>query len=90
MASQASPFGSGFSSDGAVVRAVQSQSPAAAAGLVAGDVIDSVNGRTITSGSDLTSVMNATHSGDKVVVMWLDRSGARHRATVSLAEGAAA
>ncbi len=70
-------------------RACSQVPAAAAAGLAAGDAIVSVNGRTISSISDLNETMAATHVGDKLTVGWLDSSGQSHQATVTLTTGAA-
>jgi putative serine protease PepD len=51
---------------GALVQQVQPGSPAAAAGLSQGDVIHSVNGRRVTSSSDLVSAISSLHAGDRV------------------------
>jgi S1-C subfamily serine protease len=74
---------------GVPVAGVQSASAAAAAGLSTGDVIVSVNGRSISSISDLNDTMAATHVGDKLTVGWQDTSGQSHDATVTLTTGAA-
>ena len=69
---------------GAVVAHVPSNTPADAAGIVAGDTITSVDGKTIDSASALTSAMAAHKPGDKVTVGWNDTSGQRHTANVTL------
>jgi S1-C subfamily serine protease len=74
---------------GVQVAGVQSASAAATAGLSTGDVIVSVNGRSISSISDLNDTMAATHVGDKLTVGWQDASGQSHEATVTLTTGAA-
>jgi putative serine protease PepD len=51
---------------GALVQQVQPGSPAAAAGLSQGDVIRSVNGKRVTSSSDLVSAISSLHPGDHV------------------------
>jgi S1-C subfamily serine protease len=80
-----SPTGSG----GAGVTSVASGTPAASAGLQAGDVITAIDNTTITSASDLTTALHAHHPGDKVRVTWTDSAGATHSATVTLATGPA-
>jgi S1-C subfamily serine protease len=72
---------------GATIAAVQSGSPAEAAGLTAGDVIVSVDDATITSVSDLTTALDRRHPGDNVRIGWSDTSGQRHTATVKLVAG---
>jgi S1-C subfamily serine protease len=72
---------------GATVAATQAGSPAASAGLVAGDVIDSVDSTTISTLSDLTAALDGHHPGDKVSLGWTDTSGQHHTATVQLIAG---
>ena len=75
------------SGSGAAVTGVQPGSPAAGAGLVAGDVITSVNGQSIADNTALTQAMTGKHPGDSVNVGWTDPSGAHHGATVQLEAG---
>ena len=86
----ASATGNGsVSSNGAAVVGVQANSAAAAAGIVAGDVIVSIDGHTINAATDLNSAMATTHRGDKITVGWQDSSGQSHSATATLTTGAA-
>jgi S1-C subfamily serine protease len=71
----------------ALVAGVQSNSPADDAGIQQGDTIVSLAGRTITSIDDLTSALAPHHPRDKVDVGWVDESGDRHTARVTLASG---
>jgi S1-C subfamily serine protease len=73
----------------AQVVGVQSDSAAAAAGIVAGDVIVTIDGHSISSVSDLNDAMASTHLGDKITVGWQDSAGQSHSATVTLTTGAA-
>jgi S1-C subfamily serine protease len=82
--SQPVPAGSG-----AAVAGVLTGSPAAQAGLKAGDVITAVDGDAVTSASDLSSLIAAHHPGDKVTVTWTDSSGAQRSASVTLVKGPA-
>jgi S1-C subfamily serine protease len=77
------------STSGASVSGTVSGSPAAQAGLAAGDVIKSVDGHTVDSPSDLTTLLDTHHPGDRVSVGWVDSSGRSHTATVTLAKGPA-
>ncbi|HTX68577.1 MAG TPA: trypsin-like peptidase domain-containing protein [Thermoleophilia bacterium] len=61
--------------------------PAARAGLTRGDVITSVDGRAVTTPTDLTDLLIAHHPGDTVRIAWTDAAGNRHVATVRLASG---
>ena len=80
---------SGNSTGGAVVTGVASGTPAAAAGLTAGDVITAVNGTAVGSAQELTTAMQGHHGGDRIRLTWTDPSGASHSATVTLIAGPA-
>jgi S1-C subfamily serine protease len=80
-------YGSAYGASGASIEGVVSGSPAAAAGLSAGDTITSVGGHTIPSSTSLRSVLDEFHPGQKVSVTWEDASGTSHAATVDLASG---
>jgi S1-C subfamily serine protease len=77
----------GDSAGGAAVGEVLSGGPAARAGLTAGDVITSVDGHSINSATDLTSVLDQHHPDDNVSVTWLDTAGRQHTATAHLTAG---
>jgi S1-C subfamily serine protease len=66
---------------------VSDGSPAADAGLGAGDTITAVGGRSIGSARDLRTVLDRYHPGDDVTVAWTGRAGDDHRARVTLIEG---
>jgi S1-C subfamily serine protease len=72
------------SSSRAVVTDVSSDSAADDAGIEAGDVIVSLAGKQIDSIDDLTSALAPHHPRDRVEVAWVDDSGERHTATVTL------
>ena len=75
------------SGTGAAVTGVQPGSPAAGAGLAAGDVITSINGQSIADNTALTQAMSGKHPGDSVNVGWTDPSGSHHNATAQLEAG---
>ena len=77
-------------SPGALVVRVQQGAPAASAGLVAGDVIRSLDGKAVATPQGLTTLIQQYHPGDRVQLTWTDSSGARHSATLRLAVGPAA
>ncbi len=77
------------SGNGAVLAGVASGTPAANAGLVAGDTITAINNTPVTSASGLTAAMTGHKPGEKVTVTWADRSGASQSASVTLAAGPA-
>lgn len=73
--------------NGALVENVIASSPAAAAGLQPGDVIDSLNGQDVSSPTDLSRVMEGMRPGAETQVGWVDESGQQHTAAVRLATG---
>ena len=75
------------SGDGVAIVGAVSGTGAANAGMGAGDVILSVAGHNITSGSDLQSVIAGYHPGDKVTVQWQDQFGQTHSSAVTLSQG---
>lgn len=79
--------GSDQATTGAGIADVGSDSPAADAGLEAGSTITALGSRTISSVGDLRAVLDTFHPGDDVKVTWIDASGDRHRATVTLTKG---
>jgi S1-C subfamily serine protease len=72
---------------GAVVVGVQPGSPAAGAGMIIGDVITRVDGKTVDSADALSSVLQGRKPGDVVTVQWDSQSGRQHSARVTLASG---
>ncbi|TML40558.1 MAG: PDZ domain-containing protein [Actinobacteria bacterium] len=68
---------------GAQIASVKSGSPAAAAGLKAGDVVTAFDGGTITSPDDLTAAVAAKRPGDKVSVTYV-RSGSTKTTQVTI------
>jgi S1-C subfamily serine protease len=77
----------GQSTSGLQISGVESGTPAASAGLTAGDVIVSINGSPVQSTSDVAAALAKHKPGDKVQVSWVDTSGQQHQATVSLVAG---
>jgi S1-C subfamily serine protease len=73
--------------EGASIEQVEPNTPAAAAGLQAGDVITSVNGTTITNSGDLSSALEDLHPGDTIQLGWVDTSGQQHSGSVTLGSG---
>ncbi|MCU1492578.1 MAG: serine protease [Acidimicrobiaceae bacterium] len=86
-------FGVGGSStttaSGAVIVGAVAGSPAATAGLGAGDTITSLNGHKVTSASSLSSVMTTERPGAIVRVTYLDASGTSHTVTLRTVAGPA-
>jgi S1-C subfamily serine protease len=89
VSSQGDGFG-GSGGSGAVIANVVSGSPAARAGLTAGDEITSVGGQQIASAKDVAHALVKYHPGDSVPVSWVDQTGQSHTANVTVATGPAA
>ncbi|HEY6743629.1 MAG TPA: trypsin-like peptidase domain-containing protein [Lapillicoccus sp.] len=69
---------------GATLSEVVTGTAAASAGLQAGDVITTLNGRAIGSASDVSAALVGADPGDQVTIGWTDTSGSPHTATVTL------
>jgi putative serine protease PepD len=68
---------------GAVVQQVQSGSPAAKAGLAAGDVVTAVDGQSVADAASLTAAVGGHSPGDRVTLSYT-RNGSAHTASVKL------
>jgi S1-C subfamily serine protease len=84
------PAPSGSSSPGALVHAVVAGSPAAKAGLMAGDSITALGGVPVGSPSELVWLMQLYRPGDRVQVNWRNAAGGQQNAVVQLVTGPAA
>jgi putative serine protease PepD len=71
------------STGGAAIQSVRSGTPAAKAGLQSGDLIVKVDGKTISSASQLRGAINAHKPGDAITVTYT-RNGTTHTASVTL------
>jgi len=90
---QIEPAGSGFGGfggSGVTIGGTISGSPAASAGLTAGDEITSLGGQQVASAEDVAHALVPYHPGDSISVTWLDTSGQSHTATLTLTSGPAA
>ena len=76
-----------FAGQGATVVGVVPGAPAAAAGLVPGDVIIAVAGKTVSGPSDIAPIILTHKPGDKVTITYSDASGQTQSASVTLASG---
>jgi S1-C subfamily serine protease len=76
-----------FAGRGATIVGVVPGAPAAAAGLVPGDVIIAVAGRAVSGPSDIAPIILAHKPGDKVTITYSDASGQTQSASVTLASG---
>ncbi len=74
---------------GAVVSGVVPGTPAASAGLVAGDTITAVDSTAIGTGSRLSAMLASRAPGDSVTISWTDAAGATHSTSVTLIAGPA-
>jgi S1-C subfamily serine protease len=77
------------SGNGPVVSSVANGTPAASAGLQAGDVITSIDGQAVSSSQNLATTIAGHHPGDRITLGWTDASGQSHTATITLATGPA-
>ena len=75
---------------GVVLAGTQAGTPAARAGLAQGDVVTALNGKTVTSGTQISEALVGLHPGDKVSISWTDTSGQSHSADITLTTGPAA
>jgi putative serine protease PepD len=74
----------GSNGAGARVVSVRASTPAAKAGLRAGDRITALGGTKISSSDDLRSAINARKPGDRVSITYV-RNGTRHTVSLTLA-----
>lgn len=77
--------GAGFeNSSGAMIESVESGTAADAAGFQAGDELTALDGNTISSAEDVTTLLADHHPGDRVKIIWIDQSGSEETATITL------
>ena len=76
-----------YGGTGAAITTVMPGSPAEAAGLVAGDLITSVGGHTISSPDELSAIVMTQKPGASISAVYLDQGGATQSADVTLASG---
>jgi S1-C subfamily serine protease len=74
---------------GAQVAGTVSGSAAAALGVTGGDTITSLAGHSITTSSQIRTVLTQYHPGDKISIAWTDQSGNSHNGTLTLGSGPA-
>ena len=77
-------------STGATIEGAIQGTPAAELGLQNGDTIETLGGHQVTSASDLQTVIEQYHPGDRVQITWTDELGQSHSGTVTLMNGPAA
>jgi len=69
---------------GAQVSGVVSGAAAESAGLQAGDVITSLNGRSVSTPDDVSAALVGANPGDQVTIGWTSQDGSQHTAPVTL------
>jgi S1-C subfamily serine protease len=74
---------------GALVCQVFAGTPAASAGMTAGDVITGVNGQAVTSEGSLTTIMSKFRSGSTISLTWVSINGQKHTSSITLIQGPA-
>ncbi|HEV7862740.1 MAG TPA: trypsin-like peptidase domain-containing protein [Acidimicrobiia bacterium] len=79
----------GAATSGVGVAEVMAGSPAASAGVVAGDTLTEVDGQPATTPEAVSAVIKKHRAGDKINFSWTDGSNRRRNATVVLAAGPA-
>ncbi|HEV8063777.1 MAG TPA: trypsin-like peptidase domain-containing protein, partial [Acidimicrobiales bacterium] len=72
---------------GTSIAVVEPGSPAAEAGIVAGDQIVAIGGTSVSSLTSISAAMYPYHPGDRVTVTYQTASGETHSATVTLIQG---
>jgi S1-C subfamily serine protease len=77
-------------SSGVELAGAQAGTPAAAAGLTEGDVITALNGKAVTTGTQISEALIPLHPGNKVSITWTDTSGQSHTTTLTLGTGPSA
>lgn len=70
---------------GTTVTSVSAGTPAASAGLAAGDRITALNGTPVASQAELAAALGEVRPGDRASLSWTDTSGAKRTASVVLA-----
>ena len=77
----------GSSTAGVPVAGTVSGSPAANAGLTAGDTVTAIGGQSVSSAEDVAHALVQYHPGQSVSITWVDQSGQSQTANVTLASG---
>ena len=75
--------------DGAQIAHVYADTPAASAGLEAGDTITAIDGVAVTSGDELSTAISGYEPGDSATLTWTDTVGEVQSAAVTFTQGPA-
>ncbi len=75
---------------GVEIAGTQQGTPANEAGIGEGDVVTALDGKSVSTGTDIQEILVGHHPGDKVSIAWTDPSGVSHSATLTLGTGPAA
>jgi S1-C subfamily serine protease len=78
------------STSGVTIAGTVPGSPAAVAGLTAGDTITAVAGRPIATANDIAHALVRYHPGDRISISWVDQEGQSHATSLTLTSGPAA
>ena len=81
--------GGGNASGGVTIAGTVPGTPAAQAGLVAGDAITQISGQAVNTGSDLQSILLTKKPGDTIKVTYVNTSGTSRIVSVTLQSGPA-
>jgi len=87
--SAAASFAGANTANGVTIAGTIVGTPAQKAGLAAGDVITSIDGKSATTGSQLQTILLTKKPGDTIHVNYLNVSGAANTVSVKLASGPA-
>ncbi len=74
---------------GALVVGVAQGLPADSVGVIAGDIITSIDGTAVSTSASLNLALRPHHPGDAVTIRWTDTSGRRHTSALALVAGPA-
>jgi S1-C subfamily serine protease len=80
----------GATTQGVPIAGAQAGTPAAKAGIAEGDVVTGLDGKSVSTGTDIQDILIGHHPGDKVSITWTDTSGESHTTTLTLGTGPSA
>jgi S1-C subfamily serine protease len=80
-------LGIGLTGHGTTVAGTYADTPAASAGITAGDSITQVGSTSVSTETELKAAITSYSPGDHVQITWVDQEGTSHNATVTLIPG---